>query len=238
MEKVIHRADTRGYFNHGWLKTYHTFSFARYYDPRRVHFGALRVLNDDTVEGGEGFGTHPHDNMEIVSIPLAGALEHGDSMENTRIIRPGEIQVMTAGTGVMHSEFNHSDTEPVKFLQIWIFTDREGHAPRYNDIKLAPVKENELQLIVGPEGEGGKHVGWIHQKAWFYMAELEDGAEVEHKLHPGDNGVYLFVIKGKVDAAGESLSERDGMGVSQTGEIKIKAEGKAKVLLMEVPMLK
>ena len=145
MNKTIHRAQTRGHANHGWLDTYHTFSFAGYYDPRRIHFGALRVLNDDTVAPGEGFGTHPHDNMEIVSIALEGALRHGDSMGNMQELRPGEIQVMSAGTGITHSEMNASDTEPVKFLQIWVLTDAENHTPRYNQIRLAPAKRNELR---------------------------------------------------------------------------------------------
>lgn len=175
MNKTIHRAQTRGHANHGWLDTYHTFSFAGYYDPRRIHFGALRVLNDDTVAPGEGFGTHPHDNMEIVSIALEGALRHGDSMGNMQELRPGEIQVMSAGTGITHSEMNASDTEPVKFLQIWVLTDAENHTPRYNQIRLAPAKRNELRTIVAPEGRGGENTGWLHQDAWFSTLDLDKG---------------------------------------------------------------
>ena len=178
MEKVIHRATTRGYFDHGWLQTVHTFSFADYYNPQRIHFGALRVLNDDTVAGGEGFGSHPHDNMEIVSIALEGALRHGDSMGNMKVLRPGEIQVMSAGTGIVHSEFNNLPDREVKFLQIWIFPDRDGLTPRYEQIRLAKAEPDRLRPIVAPKGEGGEHVGWIHQKAWLSTLDLTSGAEL------------------------------------------------------------
>jgi redox-sensitive bicupin YhaK (pirin superfamily) len=174
MKKTIHRAATRGYADHGWLQTHHTFSFAGYYDPTRVHFGALRVLNDDTVAPGEGFGTHPHDNMEIVSIVLSGALKHGDSMGHMKILEPGDIQVMSAGTGITHSEMNASREEPAKFLQIWVLTDADNHTPRYNQIELLPGKRNELRLIVGPESHGSEHVGWIHQKAWLSTLDLTE----------------------------------------------------------------
>lgn len=170
MEKVIHRAATRGYFDHGWLQTFHTFSFADYYNPQRIHFGALRVLNDDTVAGGEGFGSHPHDNMEIVSIPLSGELRHEDSMGHGEVLRPGEIQVMSAGTGIVHSEFNNLPDREVKFLQIWIFPDRDDLTPRYEQIRLAKAEPDRLRPIVAPKGEGGEHVGWIHQKAWLLDA--------------------------------------------------------------------
>ena len=162
MKKVIHRAGTRGHSDHGWLDSYHTFSFADYHDPERIHFGALRVLNDDTVAGGEGFGAHPHDNMEIVSIPLEGELRHQDSMGHTSVLRTGEIQVMTAGTGIIHSEFNNSPDRPVKFLQIWVFPDRRGLPTRYEEITLAPARTNELRTIVAPEGNGSEHTAWIH----------------------------------------------------------------------------
>lgn len=236
MKKVIHRSDSRGYFNHGWLKTHHTFSFARYYDPERINFGALRVLNDDTVAPGEGFSTHPHDNMEIVSIPLEGILEHADSMSNACQLKPGMIQVMSAGTGITHSEYNGSDTDPVKFLQIWIFTDRRGHTPRYKDIVLEPLKKNELTKIVGPESEGGENVGWLHQQAWFYLADIAEGKSVRHALHGADKGVYVFVIEGEVTVNGEKLQYRDGMGVWDTESVEVRADKPSKVLLIEVPM--
>lgn len=183
MKKTIHRAATRGYADHGWLRTHHTFSFAGYYDPGRIHFGALRVLNDDTVAPGEGFGTHPHENMEIVSLVLSGALRHGDSMGNMQLLKPGELQVMTAGTGITHSEMNASREEPVKFLQIWVITDAEGHTPRYNQIELAPAKRNEFRLIVAPEGRGGEHVGWIHQTGMVPYARprRRAGSPVSHE---------------------------------------------------------
>lgn len=237
MKKVLHRAATRGHADHGWLQTHHTFSFAGYYDPQRVHFGALRVLNDDTVAPGEGFGTHPHDNMEIVSLVLEGALKHGDSMGHMKVLRPGELQVMTAGTGITHSEMNASRDEPVKFLQIWVITDAEGHTPRYNQIELAPARRNELRLIVAPEGRGGEHVGWIHQTAWFYTLDLDAGRETEYRLNLHGNGVYLFVIEGRAEVDGVELERRDGMGVWDADEFKIKASEDAKLLLIEVPML-
>ena len=196
MKKTIHRAATRGYADHGWLRTHHTFSFAGYYDPGRIHFGALRVLNDDTVAPGEGFGTHPHENMEIVSLVLSGALRHGDSMGNMQLLKPGELQVMTAGTGITHSEMNASREEPVKFLQIWVITDAEGHTPRYTQIELAPAKRNEFRLIVAPEGRGGEHVGWIHQTAWFHTLDLDAGREARYRMNLHGNGAYVFVIEG------------------------------------------
>ena len=226
MNKTIHRAQTRGHANHGWLDTYHTFSFAGYYDPRRIHFGALRVLNDDTVAPGEGFGTHPHDNMEIVSIALEGALRHGDSMGNMQELRPGEIQVMSAGTGITHSEMNASDTEPVKFLQIWVLTDAENHTPRYNQIRLAPAKRNELRTIVAPEGRGGENTGWLHQDAWFSTLDLDKGHDVEYRMHTPGNGAYVFVIEGLAEVDGEVLGRRDGMGVWDTDGFGIEGFGR------------
>lgn len=236
MKKIIHRADTRGHACHSWLDTYHTFSFAGYYDPQRVHFGALRVLNDDTVAPGKGFGTHPHENMEIVSITLSGALRHGDSMGNMKELRPGQIQVMTAGTGITHSEFNASDTEPVKFLQIWVLTDAEGHTPRYNQIELAPAKRNEQRLIVAPEGRGGEHVGWVHQDAWFTTLDLDREHVSQYRMNTHGNGAYVFVIEGRIEVEGEELYPRDGMGVWEVDEFRIKGLEDAKILIIEVPM--
>lgn len=237
MKKVLHRAGTRGYADHGWLQTHHTFSFAGYYDPQRVHFGALRVLNDDTVAPGEGFGTHPHDNMEIVSLVLEGALKHGDSMGHMKVLKPGELQVMTAGTGITHSEMNASRDEAVKFLQIWVITDTEGHTPRYNQIELTPAKRNELRLIVAPEGRGGDHVGWIHQSAWFYTLDLDAGRDAEYRMNLHGNGAYVFMIGGKAEVDGVELGPRDGMGLWETDAFRIKASDDAKLLIIEVPML-
>ena len=236
MDKVLHRAATRGHADHGWLDTYHTFSFADYYDPKRIHFGSLRVLNDDTVAPGEGFGTHPHANMEIVSIPLSGALRHRDSMGYVQELRPGGIQVMSAGTGITHSEFNASDTEPVKFLQIWLLPDARGHRPRYDQLTLAPAVRNELRPIVAPEGFGNEHVGWIHQRAWFHTLDLDAGRGADYRLRLFGDGVYLFVLEGCVETAGETLSRRDGLGICGAGELRIDAAADASVLLIEVPM--
>lgn len=236
MNKTIHRAETRGHANHGWLDTHHTFSFAGYYDPQRVHFGALRVLNDDAVAPGEGFGTHPHDNMEIVSIALEGALRHGDSMGNMQVLRPGEIQVMSAGTGITHSEMNASATEPVKFLQIWVLTDAQGHTPRYNQLELAPARRNELRTIVAPEGRGDEHVGWIHQDAWFSTLDLDKDHTVEYRMKTPGHGAYVFVIEGNVKLADEELGPRDGVGITDTDGFLIKGDTDARVLIIEVPM--
>ncbi|WP_295961347.1 pirin family protein [uncultured Alistipes sp.] len=236
MNKTIHRAETRGHANHGWLDTHHTFSFAGYYDPQRVHFGVLRVLNDDTVAPGEGFGTHPHDNMEIVSIALEGALRHGDSMGNMQVLRPGEIQVMSAGTGITHSEMNASATEPVKFLQIWVLTDAQGHTPRYNQLELAPARRNELRTIVAPEGRGDEHVGWIHQDAWFSTLDLDKDHTVEYRMKTPGHGAYVFVIEGNVKLADEELGPRDGVGITDTDGFLIKGDTDARVLIIEVPM--
>ena len=217
MKKTIHRAATRGYADHGWLRTHHTFSFAGYYDPGRIHFGALRVLNDDTVAPGEGFGTHPHENMEIVSLVLSGALRHGDSMGNMQLLKPGELQVMTAGTGITHSEMNASREEPVKFLQIWVIT--------------------EFRLIVAPEGRGGEHVGWIHQTAWFHTLDLDAGREARYRMNLHGNGAYVFVIEGTAEVAGEPLGPRDGMGISDADDFLIRASENARLLVIEVPMI-
>ena len=235
MKKAIHRAGTRGHSYHGWLDSYHTFSFADYHDPERIHFGALRVLNDDTVAGGEGFGAHPHDNMEIVSIPLEGELRHQDSMGHTSVLRTGEIQVMTAGTGIIHSEFNNSPDRPVKFLQIWVFPDRRGLPTRYEEITLAPARTNELRTIVAPEGNGSEHTAWIHQSAWFHTLNLEKDT-YEYAMRREGNGLYVFVLEGDVTVENEKLASRDGMGIWEQNDITLHTDGKASLLLIEVPM--
>ena len=233
---VLHKADTRGDANHGWLHSRHTFSFANYYNPERVHFGALRVLNDDYVEGGMGFGTHSHDNMEIISIPLEGDLEHRDSMGNTAVIKHGDVQVMSAGTGIAHSEYNHSKDKPVKFLQIWVFPNKKNVQPRYGQITLSPDdRHNKLQQIVSP-GESGPGT-WIHQDAWFHLGKLDKNFSADYAIHKKGNGVYAFVLKGDVTIDGNALNERDGFGIWNTDKISVKADSQgAEVLLMEVPM--
>lgn len=231
---VVDKANSRGYANHGWLKTYHTFSFANYYNPKRVHFGMLRVLNDDTVAPGEGFDTHPHKNMEVISIPLNGYLRHGDSIQNSKVITPGDIQVMSAGTGILHSEFNDSDEQQLEFLQIWVFPREENTVPKYNNYDVRSLlKKNELSLILSPDGETPAA---INQDAWFSLGTLDAGQIKEYKQHKKGNGVYLFVIEGEVEVNNTVLSKRDGAGFSETDAITIEVLKEAKVLLMEVPM--
>lgn len=234
MKTIIHRAETRGGADYGWLITRHTFSFADYYDPARIHFGALRVLNDDTVASGEGFGMHPHDDMEIVTLPLEGSLEHRDSMGNVAVITKGEVQVMTAGTGIRHSEYNYSKDAPVKFLQIWVIPREKGLEPRYSQVKINEPAENSVEEIVSPQKE--EHAAWIHQDAWFSLARVSQGKTVVYGLHKEDNGVYLFVLDGKVTVEDEKLYSRDGMGIQDISSFSITGAQDSRVLLMEVPM--
>ncbi len=232
---IIHKAETRGHANHGWLNSMHTFSFANYHNPERMHFGALRVLNDDTVEAGMGFGKHPHDNMEIISIPLEGDLEHKDSMGNVSVIRHGDIQVMSAGTGIFHSEYNKNKDSRVKFLQIWVFPNKKNVTPRYDQITLNIAdRHNKLQQILSPnpEDEGV----WIHQNAWFHMGTFDKGIVTEYQIKAKGNGVYAFILKGDVTINGQVLSTRDGFGIWDVDSFSIKADSDAEILLMEVPM--
>ncbi len=233
---IIHKAESRGHANHGWLDTYHTFSFANYYNPNRVHFGALRVLNDDRVDPGRGFGTHPHENMEIVSIPLEGDLEHKDSMGNVSVINHGDIQVMSAGTGIYHSEYNKNKETYVKFLQIWVFPRVQNVEPRYDQISLNVAdRHNKLQQIVSPnpDDEGV----WIHQDAWFHLGKFDKGFSAEYKIKKDGNGVYAFVLNGSFSINGEELNTRDGMGIWDINSISVKAITQdAELLLMDVPM--
>lgn len=233
---VLHQASTRGHANHGWLDSHHTFSFANYYNPERMHFGALRVLNDDIVSGGRGFGTHPHDNMEIISIPLEGDLEHKDSMGNAAIIRNGDIQVMSAGTGIFHSEFNKNADSQVRFLQIWMFPNKRNVDPRYDQITLdINDRYNKFQQILSPskDDEGV----WVHQNAWFSLGRFDKDVETEYTVKSKENGVYAFVIKGDVIINGQGLSTRDGYGIWDTCTFLFKSLSEdAEVLLMDVPM--
>ncbi|WP_409138865.1 pirin family protein [Pasteurella multocida] len=235
MKTIYHSANSRGNADHGWLKSKHTFSFGHYYDPSRVNFGVLRVINDDFVEGGMGFGTHPHNNMEIISIPLSGDLAHKDSMGNGSIIRNGDIQVMSAGTGVTHSEMNPNADIPVKFLQIWVIPNKRNVEPRYQQITIADnAKPNDFQQILSPnpDDEGV----WIHQDAWFSLAKFDKGIAKNYSLNKAGNGVYAFVIKGQANVAGIDLNERNGLGVWDTNNLDIVASSDAEILLMEVPM--
>lgn len=235
MKTVLHKANTRGHANHGWLDSHHSFSFANYYNPERMHFGVLRVLNDDVVTGGRGFGTHPHDNMEIISIPLEGDLEHKDSMGNTAIIKAGDVQVMSAGTGVYHSEYNKQADKEVRFLQIWVFPNKKNVDPRYDQISLDKAQlKNQFKQILSPNADDDGV--WIHQNAWFHLGELERGTSTTYDIKDAGNGVYAFVLEGEVSINGQALEKRDGFGIWDTNTISIKAESNAKVLLMDVPM--
>ncbi len=233
---VLHKANTRGHSNHGWLDSHHSFSFANYYNPDRMHFGVLRVLNDDRVDAGMGFGTHPHDNMEIISIPLEGDLEHKDSMGNTAVIKKGDIQVMSAGTGIYHSEYNKNKDQLTKFLQIWVYPNKKNVTPRYDQISLNEAdRHNKLQQILSPNAndEGV----WIHQDAWFHLGRFDKGFTTDYKLKKSGNGIYAFVIKGDVNIGNIQLNERDALGIWNTSDIKIAANTPdAELLLIEVPM--
>lgn len=237
MKTILHKAGTRGHANHGWLDSFHTFSFAGYHDPQRVHFGALRVLNDDTVAGGMGFGTHPHDNMEIISIPTSGDLEHFDNMGNKQVIRQGDIQVMSAGTGIQHGEKNKNHDTPVKFFQIWVFPNKKNVTPRYDQKSFSDAdKLNKLLTVVSPVGTNDGGVK-IHQDAWFSLGKLDSGIDITYDLKKKSNGVYAFVIEGDVTINGEKLNRRDGLGITDADKLDINADSDAEVLLMEVPML-
>ena len=238
MERVIHRATGRGMVDQGWLKSYHTFSFGNYYDPRRIHFGALRILNDTIIEGGEGHGSHTHDNMEIVTIPLDGALEHGDNIGNISILSAGEIQVLSAGTGIIHNEYNKSQTNQVRFLQIWIYPGEYELQPRYSQAELPKLKPNEITMIVSPYGQGDDTVAHISQQTWLYMVEFTGGGTATHKLHPGNYGIYLFVIEGEISIGETSFSAGDGIGIWETESITINSDTPSRVLLIEIPMKK
>ena len=235
MNTILHKAETRGHANHGWLDSHHTFSFANYYNPERMHFGVLRVLNDDIVDEGKGFSTHPHDNMEIISIPLEGDLEHKDSMGNTAVIREGDVQVMSAGTGIYHSEYNKNSDRKVKFLQIWVFPDKKDVEPRYDQISLKDLEtKNEFFRILSPDPDD-KGV-WIHQDAWFHLGEFSQGISTVYKLNKSGNGVYAFVIDGEAEINGQKLNKRDGYGMWDITSLQFKSITDSKVLLMEVPM--
>jgi len=233
---ILHKAASRGDANHGWLHSRHTFSFANYYNPERMHFGVLRVLNDDFVEAGMGFGTHPHDNMEIISIPLEGDLEHKDSMGNIAVIKNGDVQVMSAGTGITHSEYNKNKDKPVKFLQIWVFPNRKNVKPRYDQITLNLAdRHNKLQQILSPDADD--EGVWIYQDAWFHLGKFDEGFSVDYSIKKRGNGVYAFVLYGDVTIEETALNERDGLGIWNTDKISIKANSQdAEILLMEVPM--
>lgn len=233
---VLHKADTRGHADHGWLNAYHSFSFASWYNPDRVQFGTLRVLNDDTVAAGMGFGTHPHDNMEIITIPLEGDLAHKDSMGNQATIKTGDVQVMSAGTGIQHSEFNPNADQHTKLFQIWLFPKVRNVEPRYQQITLDTTeqKNNFAQILSPDPNDAGV---WIHQDAWFHLADFEAGFSKQYELKKEGNGLYAFVISGTITIDGQELETRDGLGITDFKTLDIKATTDAKFLLMEIPMV-
>ena len=235
MRTIYHAADSRGDANHGWLKSKHTFSFANYHNPERMGFGALRVINDDFVIAGQGFGKHSHRDMEIISIPLSGKLGHGDNIGNNGIIETGEIQVMSAGTGITHSEMNADDHEAVSFLQIWVIPNKMNAEPRYQQIRMDELmKPNAFNQILSPNSDDAGV--WIHQDAWFSMGDFDKGVTETYQLKNPNNGVYIFVISGKVVINGNTLDTRDGLGVWDTKNFTMDVLDGARVLLMEVPM--
>lgn len=235
MKTIYHAAKSRGNADHGWLKSNHTFSFANYHNPERMGFGALRVINDDFVIGGQGFGKHSHRDMEIISIPLSGKLGHGDNIGNEGIIETGEIQVMSAGSGITHSEMNGSVDEAVQFLQIWVIPNKMGVAPRYQQMRMDDLMEpNTFNQVLSPNADDAGV--WIHQHAWFSMGDFEQGVTQTYTLNDPDNGVYVFVIEGSVTINGNILSTRDGLGVWDTNSMTMDVTENAKVLIMEVPM--
>lgn len=235
MKTILHRADTRGHADHGWLNSHHSFSFANYHNPERMNFGVLRVLNDDVVAAGRGFGTHPHSNMEIISIPLEGDLQHMDDMGNSTVIKEGDVQVMSAGTGVSHSEYNKNQDELVKFLQIWVFPNKKNVTPRYDQISIKNFEtKNSLYQILSPNPTDDGV--WIHQDAWFHLGSYESGKTDSYTIKKEGNGVYIFVLEGEIEVNDQKLNRRDGFGIWETDSFQLKTITEAKVLVMEVPM--
>lgn len=236
MKKRAFPAQQRGHANHGWLKTYHSFSFANYFNPECMNFGVLRVLNDDFIAGGGGFGTHPHDNMEIITIPFAGDLEHKDSMGNVGVIRQGDVQVMSAGTGILHSEYNKNADVDVELFQIWVFPNQKNVTPRYDQISIQELQtQNSWYQILSPNpNDQGV---WIHQDAWFHLGDFSEATNLDYTLKKEDNGLYIMVIEGSTTVADEILNRRDALGLSEVQNISFEVAADSKILLMEIPML-
>ncbi len=236
VHSVLHKANTRSSEDHGWLKVNHNFSFANYHNPNRMNFGVLRVLNDDTIAEGKGFRTHPHDNMEIITIPLEGDLEHKDSMGNGAIIKNGDVQVMSAETGLTHSEFNANKDKAVKVLQIWLFPSQKNVTPRYDQLSLSSIetKNSFYQLLSPNKNDQGV---WIHQNAWFSIGNFDTDKKPDYKLKSKTNGVYAFIIEGQAIIGKQLLDKRDGFGIWNADKLNISASKGSKILLMEVPMI-
>ena len=235
MKKVIHKADSRGHVNLGWLNSYHSFSFSSYNNPEKIRFGALRVLNDDSVAPGKGFGQHPHENMEIISIPLSGALKHRDTTGREAVIRSGDVQIMSAGTGLYHAEMNNSSTEEVKFLQIWIYPKEKNIAPRYDQKSFNKADwKNQWQLVVSPIANDQTIL--INQDAYISLGNIEKGHSLDYQIKQEGNGVYIFILEGKVSVDDELLDRRDAIGITAAAQIKISAADNAEILLLEIPV--
>ena len=235
MNKVFFSADTRGHADHGWLNANYSFSFGNYFNRDRINFGALRVLNDDTISPGKGFGYHPHENMEIITIPLKGDLEHKDSMGNLGIINEGEIQVMSAGSGIFHSEFNKNSDKSINLLQLWVLPKRENVEPRYDQCSIQGLRKlNSFYMVLSPHPED--NVMWIHQDAWFHLGDFDKVTSIDYELKREGNGVYIFVIEGNFNVSNQKLNKRDALGVWNTDIISFKAQPNSRVLLVEVPM--
>jgi redox-sensitive bicupin YhaK (pirin superfamily) len=235
MKTIFHSEQSRGHANHGWLNAKHSFSFASWYNPEKINFGALRVLNDDIVAPGMGFGTHPHDNMEIITIPLAGAIAHKDSMGNSSIIQAGEIQVMSAGTGVQHSEFNPNEDEALNLFQIWVFPNKRNVEPRYAQQPISVEQHpNEWVQILSPNPDDDGV--WIHQNAWFHMAKFDTDKQITYTLKDPNNGVYIMQVEGNSVIGDQVMNKRDALGVYDTTNIEFKVKAGATLLLLEIPM--
>lgn len=235
MNTVIHKASTRGHADHGWLIANHSFSFANYYNPERTNFGVLRVLNDDSIAPERGFGTHPHDNMEIITIPLEGDLEHKDNMGNGTVIKNGDIQAMSAGTGITHSEFNANNDSYCKLLQIWLFPNKKNVKPRYDQVKVSTIaKKNKLYQILSPNAND--QGVWIHQDAWFHLGEYDQKIMDQYPVNKKGNGIYIFIIEGEINVNDQVLSKRDGMGIWNTDLFKFEAQPNSKILVMDIPL--
>ena len=235
MTNTVHRSNTRGRADFGWLKSHHTFSFGSYFNPARMNFGALRVLNDDFVEPSMGFGTHPHANMEIVSIPLSGSLRHKDSEGNQAVIQHGEVQIMSAGTGVRHSEYNNSESEDVNFLQIWVMPDKLNIDPRYDQkVFNSEDRSNKFQLVVSPDTENLQGVK-INQQAYFSLIDLDSSKAAEYSKYQAANGIYIFVISGEVKVGDETLASRDALALENLESVRLEASKDSEVLVIEVP---
>lgn len=234
MKTTIHKSNERGHVNHGWLNAHHSFSFGQWYNPEKVHFGKLRVLNDDIVKAGYGFGEHPHDNMEIITIPLKGALEHKDNTGGHGVIQKNDVQVMSAGSGIRHSEFNHSKTEDVNLFQLWIFTNKPNATPRYDQQTFNPAeRNNRFQTVVSPFGNEGL---WIYQDAWISLGDFSESTTTSYSIKKKGNGLYVLVIEGNIEINGNILSKRDAIGIWDTDNVSITINQGAELLLIDVPM--